>query len=331
MRRHEVPDRVDGAQQFRRVDGHLDIRRGGRVVGGSLADQIRAAARRRRVQRIAPVEERQLVAHARHHRTVQIGRSGHPAGHAARQHRLRGTAVPGRVEHVRAIGGPRQPDAQCGCQRGEDVDGLDIGIHGLALPLARAFEEQWHCRDVDERGLGRLEEREAGPQARAVVRGDDDQRIVVHPRIAQLRHQRADNRIDVLQLQQVPLIANRGGPLVVQPALVAEADVAALQREPLARPEQHPRMMREQHVQEIERRSIAGRVARVWTRREEPLGKRGARGEVAPALGDGRQPCGEIVGQDHGQIDHREVGGARRGGQSAAGHSSVSGSCTCRR
>ena len=76
-------------------------------------------------------------------------------------------------------------------------------------------------------------------------------------------------------------------------------------------------MMREQHVQEIERRSIAagggadrveeggGRVALVWPRREEPLGKRGARGEVAPALGDGRQPCGEIVGQDHGQIDHR--------------------------
>ena len=120
---------------------------------------------------------------------------------------------------------------------------------------------------------------------------------------------RADDRIDVLQLQQMPLIANRGGPLVVQPALVAEADVAALQREPLACPEQH--------VQEIERRSIAGRggadrveegggrVARVWPRREEPLGKRGARGEVAPALSDGRQPCGEIVGQDHGQIDHR--------------------------
>ena len=130
----------------------------------------------------------------------------HAAGPAARQQRLRGTAAPDRVEHVRAIGGPRQPDAQCGCQRGEDVDGLDIGIHGLAVPLARAFEEQWHGRDVDERGLGRLEELEAGPQARAVVRGDDDQRIVVHPRVAQLRHQRADDRIDVLQLQQMPLI-----------------------------------------------------------------------------------------------------------------------------
>ena len=112
-------------------------------------------------------------------------------------------------------------------------------------------------------------------------------------------------------------------------------------------------MVRQQHVQDVEGRSIAGRggadrveegsgrVARVWPRREKPLGKRGARGEVAPALGDGRQSCGEIVGQDHGQIDHRQVAqddrqplGRRRtrgDGQSAAGHSSVSGSCTCRR
>ena len=78
MRRHEVRDRVDDAQQFRRVDGHLDIGRGGRVVGGSLADQIRAAARGRRVQRISPFEERQLVAYALHHRAAQIGRCRNP-------------------------------------------------------------------------------------------------------------------------------------------------------------------------------------------------------------------------------------------------------------
>ena len=143
----------------------------------------------------------------------------------------------------------------------------------------------------------------------AVVRGDDDQRVIVQPRRAQARRQRADHRIDVLQLQQVPLIANRGGPLVLQPALVSQSDVAAPKREPLAGPQVDPGMVRQQHVQEVECRFVAGRagadridepgdrVPRVGPRRKESRGKRVARGKIAPALRHRRQRRGQVAGR----------------------------------
>ena len=176
VRRHEVALGIDGAQQLRRVNGHVDVRRCGREIGGLPPDQIGAPARRRRLQRISVREQRQLVRDAFHDGAAQIGRPAQTAGRAAGQQRLRGAAAPGRVEHVRAVGGPWQADAQLGRQRRQEVDGFHVGVHGHALALSRPLDEQRHRRDVRERGLGGLQEGEAGPQARPVVRRDGQQR-----------------------------------------------------------------------------------------------------------------------------------------------------------
>ena len=151
MRRHEVAFEVDRAQQLRCVDRHHEARRRrGGVVGGPPSEQIAAAARGRRMQRVALGEQRQLVRDAFHDGAAQIGRSRHAAGRAAGQQRLRATATPGRVQHVGAVGGPRQPDAQRGRHGREDVDGLDAGVHQFPLLLTRSLDEQRHRRDVGE-------------------------------------------------------------------------------------------------------------------------------------------------------------------------------------
>ena len=92
-----------------------------------------------------------------------------------------------------------------------------------------------HRREVRERSRRGEPKRPAGPQAGAVVGGHDEQRVVVEPHRAQAPQQLAEQRVDELYLEQVPLVLAGDGPGVVHPVVADGRDDLGAQRVPFVR------------------------------------------------------------------------------------------------
>ena len=145
-----------------------------------------------------------------------------------------------------------------------------------------------------------------------MVGGDDDQRVVPDSRLAHPRDDLAQDRIDVADLQQVALIVARHRTRVGSPVAASrQAGDMGAQGEALARRQVLPRLVGQQHVQEVERRLPAAAEPL-----DEPVHEPAAvvsplfapvvlkrrllhRREVGPRLRHRRERPGQIVRQDH--------------------------------
>ena len=123
-----------------------------------------------------------------------------------------------------------------------------------------------------------------------MVCGDDDQGVVVDSSLAQSRCQPAEQSVDVPYLQQVPLVVECGGPLIVDPYAVLDADNAPVESQLLSRRQVEPRFVRQQGVHEVQRGS-----ATTGDRLDETGdGLAPIAGPLRPPCTPERLPCGEV-------------------------------------
>ena len=253
---------------------------------------------------------------------VQVARSVHACPSAPVEQRLARAIGNTGSEHVHAVRLPRQFHPDLGGQRRKNVDALDVGVDHLASPLVRPLDEERHRGDIREGTRGRPQVGKPGPQAQAVIRRDHDELVVPDPRLPQPGCQRPYQGIDVLHLQQVPLVTDGDRSLVVGPGPAAGAgEHEPLGGKPLSRPQKVPRLVREQKVREVQNGLAGGSqpVDERVRRRAPAAGPQAVpaqvqalqegigRGEVSPVPRHRRQRPGGGLGQHMVQKDDGEV------------------------
>ena len=110
---------------------------------------------------------------------------------------------------VEAKWGLRTDDIE---NRREDVHRFGKPVHDLAAPLSGHFHDQRHLNDVREIVLprSRLPSGAALTVTGTMIGGDDDERLVVHPDVAEPADHVADETIGKPDLRQMPLVERIG-------------------------------------------------------------------------------------------------------------------------
>ena len=178
----------------------------------------------------------------------------------SRQHVDRGTSSWLRAVGRAPVHAPRQRDAQLVGDRGQDVDRLHRAGRDAAAALPWRLDEERHGRDVlDVRRRDRARVSLAGAKRDTVIGGDDHQRAVPQPGLAQPVDQPAEQPIGEAELQQVPLVSLEHEERVLRRLRAGEpggaASAAAIA---VAVGEVLPGHVRQEHVLEVQRRRRRG-------------------------------------------------------------------------
>ena len=140
-------------------------------------------------------------------------------------------------------------------ERRQDVDRLHVAVVDASAALAGFLDEQRHARDVGHGEPVETPEWVSGPEARAVVGGDHDERAVEQPLRGEPVHQALDEGVRILHLQQVALIGLDDRPLLRYPPVQAsQPRQGGVVRELLARAHVDEGLVRQQRMQVVQGR-----------------------------------------------------------------------------
>ena len=200
-----------------------------------------------------------------------------------------------------------------------DVDALNVAIAHHRVLLTGQLDEERHRHDVGERLTVDAFERFAWAEADTVVAGYDDQGLVVESFGFQPAGDMSDDRVHVLQLQQVLSVGLDDGPRLANPAAAALQTIEhRILGELLARAQVDIRFVRQQRMQEVERRlrirsadafdESARTVTPIRVARADPAHLPVlALDEVLPILGQRRQQRTKVPRQDGVQVDDGRI------------------------
>jgi hypothetical protein len=214
---------------------------------------------------------------------------------------------------------------QCGLQdrrdRRHDVDALHVAIADHGILLAGQLDEERHRHDVGQCFPIDALERPPRSEAHAVIAGDDNERLVVEPLGFEPAGDLPDDRVHVLQLQQVlPVRLHDGPQFMSPPARALQAVERRAVRELLTRSQIHVRLVRKKRVEEVKgglrigsadaldepARTLA--TVRVACANPSPLPVLSLN-EVLPVLRQRRQEPPQIRGQRRMQVDDGGIEG----------------------
>ena len=162
------------------------------------------------------------------------------------------------AEEGTPVDSPRDPHPQILGHRGKHVDRFRRAIVRTARLLVRRLDDQRGPRDIRNVCLGHTSDRSTPLEPNTVIGRDHEHGVVVGAHCFESCHHLPDEGIRRLDLEQVAHAREIchllvGPVLTVQPVGVARKDCVVLSRRQVV-----PREMREEDVQEIERRLRTG-------------------------------------------------------------------------
>ena len=217
-----------------------------------------------------------------------------------------------------AVDLPGDLHAQRVRDRRKDVDRLEGRIDDAPAACAGLLQEEWDGPELRERRIDRLSKWSFRPEGGAVIGDDRDDRAVVEPNLLQPIEDHAEESIDKLHLEEMPLVVQCDETPIVTPVFkLVQPGQSRARRSNLSRRQIDERLVGQQDVQEVQHGCIvsldpldplehASASIVITLAGPPPLPE--TKSESPPVMSHRRKACRQCRRQHDVPVDDGEIG-----------------------